>query len=182
MRLFVAIEFPEEVLNELQRIQNELRGVAKRGRFVARANLHLTLQFLGEVSAQQVGPILQALQTGAGRRKEISLALKNIGSFGGASPYRVVWAGIEGGMADLAALQKDLAVSLASVGFPLENRPYQPHITLGRDVEFPGEAPFKTSSKSLNPAAFSVNQFALKESRTENGRLVYRTLQEFAFA
>ena len=48
MRLFIAIEFPDPILNAIVAIQRELRGKVQKGRFKQSGNFHLTLKFLGE--------------------------------------------------------------------------------------------------------------------------------------
>lgn len=179
MRLFVGIKFPEDVVDELLKVQNQISGQAKHGRFVARANLHLTLQFLGEVSVEKIDLIVPALRKTAQSHSVFSLALKHVGSFGNGHPFRVIWAGIDGDKPSLIHLQKDLAISLAELGFIQEKRPYQPHITLGRDVEFIGDESFEKYSDILAQSPFLVNQFSLIESTVENGKLIYRSLYEF---
>ena len=179
MRLFVGIEFSEEVVDELLKVQNQIKSEAKRGRFVVQSNLHLTLQFLGEVSEERLGPIEQALRKTAQRSREFSLELKNVGSFGSGQSFRVIWVGIDGDKQELVHLQKDLSISLDKLGFPRKNRPYKPHITLGRNVEFNGEASFEEYSESLMKAPFLVNEISLIESTVENGKRIYRSLSSF---
>lgn len=179
MRLFVGIEFPEEVVYELLRVQHKLHSITKRGRFVPKANLHLTLQFLGEVSEQEFGTIVQALQKSAQYHNAFLLRLKCVGSFSNKAPFRVVWVGIDGDIPRLTNLQKELSISLTAAGFLQEKRSYQPHITLGRDVEFIEKASFEKYSQALVQVPFLVDQFSLMESKIESGRLVYRSLYSF---
>lgn len=166
-------------MDELLKVQSQIRNQAQRGRFVARENLHLTLQFLGDVPAQKSGPIVQALHRTAQCHSTFSLALKHVGSFRNGHSFRVVWIGIDGDIQNLARLQKDLAVSLAGLGFPEETRPYQPHITLGRDVEFDGEASFGKYSHAMEKLPFPVSRVSLIESTVENGKRIYRSLYSF---
>ena len=180
MRLFVGIEFPEKIVDALLNVQNQIRSVAKRGRFVARANLHLTLQFLGEVQVQDLDPIVTALQKIAQSHAPFFLALKDIGSFGNGHPFRVIWVGIDGDTQSLVDLQKGIASSLFSVGFLQEKRPYQPHITLGRDVEFIEEHSFEKYGQALTKLPFPIERFSLIQSTVENGKRVYRSPYSFS--
>ncbi len=180
MRLFVGIEFPGEIINELLKVQNQIRSQAKRGRFVPRENLHLTLQFLDEVPVQEIGPIEQALRKTAQCHGPFPLALKHVGSFGNGHSFRVVWVGINGDTRSLTRLQKDISVSLAALGFPQETRPYRPHITLGRDVEIPGEVSFEKYGETMLDMQFSVSRFSLMESTVEKGKRIYNTLYSFS--
>jgi RNA 2',3'-cyclic 3'-phosphodiesterase len=179
VRLFVGIEFPEEILDELLKMQNLIRSQAKRGRLVPRENLHLTLQFLGEISAQEIEPIVQALRKTVQYHSAFSMALKFVGGFRNGHPYRVIWVGIDGDTRNLNHLQKDISTSLATLGLPQETRPYQPHITLGRDVEFFGESSFEKYSEAMAKVPFLVNRFSLMESTVENGKRNYHSLYSF---
>jgi len=161
-------------------IQNQIRSEVKRGRFVSRTNLHLTLQFLGEVQVQDLNPIVKALQMTAQGHTPFFLALKDIGSFGNGHPFRVIWAGIDGDMQSLVDLQKGISSSLFTVGFPQEKRKYQPHITLGRDVEFIGRHSFEKYSGVLTQLPFQIERFSLIESTVENGKRVYRSPFSFS--
>ena len=48
MRLFIAIEFDEEILQALTNLQSEWKVLGVRGNFTPVQNLHLTLAFIGE--------------------------------------------------------------------------------------------------------------------------------------
>jgi 2'-5' RNA ligase len=50
------------------------------------------------------------------------------------NPHRpqTVWAGLEGGIETLGRLQRGLSAALEPLGFKPENRPFRPHLTLGR--------------------------------------------------
>lgn len=180
VRLFIGIEFPAVILDQLLEIRNQMRANTKRGRFVARENLHLTLQFLGDLPAQKVEPLVQVLRQTAQDHSQFSLALKNAGGFGNGRIYRVVWVGIAGDIQILNCLQKDISISLHNLGFPPETKAYQPHITLGRDVEFFEEASFERYSPAIAELPFPVKQFSLIESKLENGKRNYHQLSSFS--
>lgn len=179
VRIFLGIEFPEEIIDELMLVQSQMRSETRYGRFVSRENLHLTLQFLGEVATEAIEPIVQVLYKTAKTHSDFSLVLKEIGSFGNNSPYRVVWAGIDGDMGALRCLQKDISDSLSVLGFSPENREYQPHATLGRDLDFAKAVSFEKYSAAFTKMPFGVDQFSLIESKLENGRRKYHALHTF---
>lgn len=179
MRLFVGIEFSDEIIDQLLMVQDDIRRQAKCGRFVGRPNLHLTLQFLGEVSVEKVEPIVQALQKASQKHRAFSLALKEVGSFRSGNAFRVIWVGIDGEKQKLIELQKDTSVFLDEVGFPQEKRPYKPHITLGRNVEFADKVLFEQFSNRLPQSYFFVDKISLIESKVENGKRIYQSLYSF---
>ena len=135
-RLFVALEPPEPVRRRLAAVAEELRRGAGRARdevrWVPPENVHLTIQFLGAVPEERVAAIEQALRDAAAGARPLSLSLRGAGGFPNARRPRVLWAGLEGDVAPLAALAADLGARLAKLGLPPEERPFSPHLTLGR--------------------------------------------------
>jgi 2'-5' RNA ligase len=138
-RLFVALEPPEPVRRRLAAVADELRRAAGRAgdevRWVRPENVHLTLQFLGAVPEERVAAVEAALRDAAAGGRPLSLSLHGAGGFPNARRPRVLWAGLEGDLAPLAALAADLGARLAKLGFPPEDRPFSPHLTLGRARE-----------------------------------------------
>ncbi len=131
VRLFVALELPDEVRAALGRLQEELRPAgAGRLRWVRPEGIHVTLKFLGEVEEKLVGQIEEAL-AGAVTPFELRLQPGSLGGFGGAR-LRVVWVGLEGDTDELRKLAGQIEEALAPLGFPKERRPFAAHLTIGR--------------------------------------------------
>ncbi len=138
-RLFVALEPPEPIRRRLGAIADELRRGAGRHagevRWVPAENVHLTLQFLGAVPEERVPAVEAALREAAQAARPLSLAVRGAGGFPNARRPRVLWAGLEGDLAPLSALVAGIGARLAKLGFPPEERPFSPHLTLGRSRE-----------------------------------------------
>jgi 2'-5' RNA ligase len=134
IRTFVAIELDEGILTALREVQAQLKRapVARIGRWVASAGIHLTLKFLGDVSSGRVPEITQAIERGCRACVQFSLHLSNPGFFPNAHRLRVVWIGVEGDVETLARLQRAVESELNALGFPPEGRGFQPHLTLAR--------------------------------------------------
>ncbi|MDK3073691.1 RNA 2',3'-cyclic phosphodiesterase [Sedimentitalea sp. JM2-8] len=124
MRVFVAIDIPEQVRAELEALQSELTI----GRSVPSDNLHLTLCFLGEQPEQAVEEAHLALSVL--RAAAFDLQLAGVGSFGNRAP-RVIFADVARN-ADLAALEQRIARSLRRAGLQFEKRRFRPHVTIAR--------------------------------------------------
>ena len=135
-RLFVALEPPEPVRRRLAALAADLRRAAGRAadevRWVEPEKVHLTLQFLGAVPEERVPAVSEAVRAAAGAARPLSLEVKGAGGFPNARRPRVLWAGVAGDVEPLAALAADLGARLAPLGFAPEDRPFSPHLTLGR--------------------------------------------------
>lgn len=93
---------------------------------------HLTLHFLGETTPERAELLKLALPAVVVRHQPLHLETGGLGVFPGERKPRVVWLGLNGDTARLANLHKELGRSLASMGFEVENRSLQAHITLAR--------------------------------------------------
>jgi 2'-5' RNA ligase len=135
-RLFVALEPPDAVRRRIAAAAAELRRAAGRAeadvRWVAPENLHLTLQFLGGVPEERVAGVAAALEAAAAGARPLTLEVTGAGGFPNARRPRVIWLGMQGDVAALAAMVGDLGRRLTPLGFPPESRPYAAHLTLGR--------------------------------------------------
>ncbi|MBI2724042.1 MAG: RNA 2',3'-cyclic phosphodiesterase [Chloroflexi bacterium] len=134
LRLFVAIELPEDVRRALAESMAMLQDALRTDilRWVRPEGMHLTLAFLGAVARDRVPGIDQALAAAARTRRAFTLQPDGLGSFGGRTRVRVVWVGLAGDTAALADLAAAVAGALAPLGFPPEQRPFNAHLTLAR--------------------------------------------------
>ncbi len=131
MRLFVAINLPARERERLYHATADLRNGDHPARWVLEAQLHLTMKFIGEVPAKEVGSIDTAVGKAAAGSESFQLHLERIGGFPSLCAPRVVWLGAEGSTA-LLSLYEALETALVDVGVPAENRAFRPHVTLAR--------------------------------------------------
>jgi 2'-5' RNA ligase len=134
IRTFIAIELDESIKDDLIQLQERLRGEAPQGslRWVRPAGIHLTLKFLGDVPADQIGEITRALERSCQGFAPFSLSCGGLGCFPNLKRPRVVWVGVQEEMGTLAQLQKAIDENVAPLGYPPEKRKFSPHLTLGR--------------------------------------------------
>ena len=129
MRLFTAIDIPDDLTEALRSFVSRLRPAAEIG-WSPLENLHVTTKFIGDWPEQRLDEIKNALVlvrvSGA-----IHITAKGLGWFPNPRHPRVFWAGIEGGerLRDLARATEH---ALAPFGVPAEERAYSPHLTLAR--------------------------------------------------
>jgi len=109
-----------------------LRPVAAGVTWVAPENLHVTLKFLGGVEQPRLELVQAALARAVHGAAPFDLSVVGLGAFPSATRARVVWAGVVAGRGELTGLAASVEHELAPVGFPPEDRPFSPHVTLGR--------------------------------------------------
>ena len=132
IRSFVAIVLNEDVRAAVAAEIARLRPLAPRVGWVAAPNLHLTLKFLGELLPDALAQVKDALTEAVSGAAPFRLHFYGLGAFPGMARPRVLWVGVaEGGQA-AQALQARLEAALGRRGFPREERPFSPHLTVGR--------------------------------------------------
>lgn len=160
MRLFIAIEIPEDLKKWLARLRVDIPGC----RWTALEQIHLTLAFLGEVDEARLEGLTAALARI--RTPEFSLRLVGTGCFPGRQHPRVLWVGVER-EPRLEALAARVRTALLAQGIPQEERHFSAHITLARlKLAKPSEcAAFLDQHRNLKLPPFSVRDFRLFQSR-----------------
>ncbi|MGH7672820.1 MAG: RNA 2',3'-cyclic phosphodiesterase, partial [Gemmatimonadales bacterium] len=132
IRSFVAILLPDAVREAVAAATERLRSLGGVVAWVPPQNLHVTLQFLGGQSEEGLVAAEAALDDAATRSVPIEVTLHGIGAFPGLERPRILWIGLAQGALEARALQARVADALAAAGFPREERPWHPHLTIGR--------------------------------------------------
>ncbi|MCL6582094.1 MAG: RNA 2',3'-cyclic phosphodiesterase [bacterium] len=132
MRLFIAINFPDKVKQVLGSLIKELRELPSDTKWVEEENLHLTVQFLGNVLEGQVPDVVAALKRSAAGVSPFRLDLGGVGVFPSIERPRVFWAGVSGETAVLSRLHRQVRREMEQIGFEPEKRRFSPHLTLAR--------------------------------------------------
>ena len=182
MRLFVALEIPSEIRENLAALIREMRAIAAKEKWVRAENLHITLKFIGEVAPEKVNPIRQALAL-VHSDSPVRLDFRGLGFFPNEKHPRVFWAGMEASP-NLQKLAADIEMATEKLGVPREQRPFSPHLTLAR-LETRKLPPNLQAAVRENIArefgAFETGQFHLIESKLKPSGAEYTTLQSFPF-
>ena len=146
----MAIELPPEVKAALADLAAQLDRANLRGlRLVRPQGIHLTLKFLGDLPADEVEPVAEAVSQIAKEHSPFTLALGGPGVFPDRDVPRVLWVGIEGDPAPLMALHLSVEKSLAALGFPRDNRGFSPHLTVARIRDGTSERDRKRAVEAL---------------------------------
>jgi RNA 2',3'-cyclic 3'-phosphodiesterase len=133
-RLFIAIELPSSVLAQLADVQDQLkkRTPPRTVRWVNPDGIHLTLKFLGDVPVIKRDSLEKALAKAVEGHAPFALSTGNLGCFPNTNRPRVAWIGLQNQVEALAALRDAVERLIAPLGYPTEDRPFSPHLTLGR--------------------------------------------------
>ncbi len=133
IRTFIAITLPEDIHNRLSKVINTLKTEMKdQGvRWVAPANIHLTLKFLGEIPEKNLSILQEQLGQGVVDQGRFSLSVQKIGAFPNFRKPRVIWVGVTEPK-ELMVLQNQVETVTCKLGYDSEDRPFSAHLTLGR--------------------------------------------------
>lgn len=135
IRSFIAIELGDKEKRSLERIQSKLKRELPPVRWVKPAAMHLTLKFLGCVEEDQVPKIVDSMKSAAGGCMPFRVHLSGLGAFPNPRNPRIIWIGIREESGALKRLAGELEKLLSGIGIEPEDRPFSPHLTLGRVKE-----------------------------------------------
>ena len=145
IRAFIAVTLAPSVVEEIAKVQAALRradGEPGAVRWTRVENMHLTLKFLGNIDQHQVAPILTRLRHVGRDCPAFQVEARQLGGFPSLGRPRIIWAGLHDTANDAAlqgekhsplpGLSKAIETALSELDFPVEQRAFRPHITLGR--------------------------------------------------
>lgn len=183
IRAFIAITPPEALHAAMQEVRTAFDRQARSWRWIPPANVHLTLKFLGDVAAEAVPSLVQAMERVAEEQGVFSLLVRNLGCFPSLSRPRVLWMGLEDPGGALPALHARLEAELAALGFATEERPFRPHLTLARTrqrVDSVQLGSFLQSYQGQHFGALAVEHLHLYQSDLHPQGAVYTVLHTVA--
>ncbi len=176
MRTFIAIEIPEDIKRQMGEIQRRLKGAGVDAGWTRPEGIHLTLKFLGEIPEPQVSDIMAALTHAAGGIGGFRLQIEHTGTFPNPRNVRVVWIGVSGDIEKLSKLQVAVEDSMAGLGMEREDRPFTPHLTLGRIKYIRSKESWLKALeeiKDIKLGGFDVNAVSLMKSELKRTGAAY---------
>lgn len=188
VRAFVAIELPFEVRSYVGRLASSLKAVVPSYvRWVDPQGMHLTLKFLGNVPTGGLPEMERALAGVAAESRPFGLSLAAVGGFPDLRQPRVIWLGLVNGVAPLISVQRRVEEALVKLGYRAEERPFAPHLTLGRVREGVIAAERRVLGQAVatmetgDLPAWQVEGFSLMRSQLTPRGAVYTRLADFPF-
>jgi 2'-5' RNA ligase len=179
MRLFVAVDLPEETRREIAARQKLIAAPLVRSggslKLVAPEQMHLTLLFLGGVQEARVPAATEVMNTGVDL-PAFDMAFGGAGVFPRRGAPRVLWMGVTAGAAPLTSLQREIAERIRRLGIAFDDRPFHPHLTLGRWRESRGSANAVALHEVGEIASMRVTRATLYQSRLSASGPAYTPL------
>lgn len=134
-RLFIGVGVNSENQSDLLEVCRKLKINASKKELEVRwsppENWHITLKFLGDVEETQIEDLKAALDRASAKVEASKLRASGVGAFPEERHARVLWAGVARSQV-LLDLQSEVEAECTPLGFPPEDRQFNPHITLAR--------------------------------------------------
>jgi 2'-5' RNA ligase len=135
-RLFVAVPTPPEVRDSVAGLVEMVRAESDPNRrdvrWVRLDGLHLTLRFLGPTDDEAIPDVAAAVDRAGAAIGPFDVAIGGAGAFPSVARPRALWLAVTAGVVELDAAARTLDDQLAQIGWPRDDRPYRPHLTLAR--------------------------------------------------
>ncbi len=183
MRVFVALDIPDEVRNAIRSFISKLEKSCPRARWAGVEGMHVTLKFIGEVSPEKVGRIQAELAT-VRSAQPVEMSFRDVGFFPNQRHPRVFWAGITA-TPNLTELATEVERGMESLGIPREQRPFRPHLTLARFKSEEGLERLCEALRNFKSVEFGstrTRELHLYQSQLKPRGAEYTRLATFSFA
>jgi RNA 2',3'-cyclic 3'-phosphodiesterase len=132
VRSFLAFDVNDELREYFKHIIHDLQKACADVRWVKPENIHLTLKFLGDVQEGDLDKISSTVAGHCLNVAPVTSFFTGIGAFPDLRCPKIVWGGLDDDSRAITSLAGDLEKSLAGYGIPQEQRPFKPHVTIGR--------------------------------------------------
>jgi 2'-5' RNA ligase len=185
MRLFIALDIPDDIRQRIARFVEGVSGFAPDAKWVGPETFHITLKFIGEKSAEDAERIKQVLRTI--KAAPVTASFRGYGFFPSPNKARVFWTGIHAD-SHLAQLASSVDHTTATLGIPRESAPFTPHLTLARARGSSLRGAFTHMHEKLQALAepefgtMTATEFFLYESKLSPKGAHYTKLERFALS
>ena len=181
MRLFLAIDFPDELKVRIARNIEILKGYFPKGiKWVDKKNLHVTFKFLGDVNERILEDIYTSVEGVASVHAQFSISFKDAEMIPNPERPRLIWYDMKDETESAAQLFEDIDMALYDLGFSKEKHPLALHTTIGR-IKFVRNIEWEKISSNLIPVDDIVqcNELTLFKSQLTSSGPIYSILKTF---
>ncbi len=181
IRVFLAVELSSGIRENLFSLQQELKKILPPINWVRPESIHLTLKFLGYVEPSRISQLLLALEPIGKKQHGFSIEVQGVGVFPQVKHPRIFWVGVTGKTHALQELVLEIEAVLEPLGFPPEEKPYHPHLTLARikrDNAIVGSALLENEvlEREQHFGTLTVDQLTLFQSDLDSTGATYTPL------
>lgn len=184
-RYFIAINFPQEIKRELNKVIKNLKQIFPEHsiKWVEPGNLHITLHFLGNLEEEKINDIKKELEKIVKKYTPVTLQLKGVDTFPNKGYAKIIYIQAEevskGGI--LQQLVKEVGGILNQAGVEIDQRPWRPHSTLGRVKRGEKGLDLHKTVVDVNPLQFQIKHIDLMISELHSFGPVYSIDEKYEF-
>ncbi len=180
-RLFLAIDIPEFIKNDIYKFTSGLLSLDRRIRVLPALNIHITLKFLGSVNAGKIKKIEEASILAAGKFNRFKYKFNGkIGAFPSLEKAGVIFLGIGMGADNISEVYNELEGSLARIKVKREKRKFFPHLTVARTRITKDVSKLIDNHKFDYDNALECSEISLFESKLKSYGAEYINLNNFS--
>jgi 2'-5' RNA ligase len=180
MRCFIAIKLDDAIKDQLENVQGLMKNIGGKVSWTSRAQMHLTLQFLGDTENDLIPQIIGVMKSAAREVPPFTFDVEKIGAFPPRGIPRILWVGVSE-CPPLLKLQQLIETGLKPLGFDPEERGFTPHLTLGRVREKPDLQKYQkvmAENQNFTAGRQQVNKVILFSSDLQPTGAIHTALAE----
>ncbi len=183
VRSFLALPLPKEIHGYLFTLAKHIKNPSDTINWVKRSNIHITLNFLGDTNPELIEEHSQQFEALISQFSPMVLGLLDTGIFPHANKPRVLWVGAAPYDESLNTFKLELNQLVKQLGYEVDYRKFQPHITLGRVKSISRKSTFIHDFllEEVHDADFEVKQVTWYKSILTPIGANYETLKVFNF-
>jgi len=180
-RLFLAIDIPELVKNDIHKFVSVLLGRDSQIRVLPSLNVHITLKFFGNVNVYKIKEIEEASMITANKFEKFEYKIvSELGAFPSKKKARVIFLGIGMGADNISRVYDELENNLAGIRIDREKREFFPHLTVARTKSIKDVSRLLESKKFDYGKVLECSEITLFESKLKSYGAEYINLCNFS--
>jgi len=183
VRVFIGFFTSPIIIDKTQKLREEASPFI-HGKWTQPQNLHITLQFIGEVDRETLTELLKTTQEVANSFKPFKITYKGLGVFPHLRRPRILWVGVNVGANVLKRLAKTVEVANKKVpNIRPDTKPFHPHVTICRMKRL-DDRKLKSFLRRYQNFVFGeeiVNKIAVIKSTLTPEGPIYAPIEEFYF-
>ncbi|MDQ7081973.1 MAG: RNA 2',3'-cyclic phosphodiesterase [Aquificota bacterium] len=182
MRAFVGYFTTKGIYEHVEKLKEEAKGYLK-GKWIEPQNLHVTFQFLGDISQEQAVGVLKNLQRIAEKYAPFKVQYRSLGVFPDRKRPRILWMGVSRGENKLKRIANEVAKLNRNAGVRVDSKPFHPHVTICRikEVDRKKLGGLMNRYRGFNFGEEVVDRIALISSSLTSIGPIYSVVEEFYF-